>query len=62
LFPLTINAQPVTTVAGGTQGFLDGTGTDAKFHYPSGVASGIYLYRIVSGSGYVDTQRMTLLK
>jgi len=26
------------------------------------VASGIYLYRIVSGRGYVDTQRMTLLK
>jgi flagellar hook assembly protein FlgD len=28
----------------------------------AGVASGIYLYRIVSGSGYVDTKRMTLLK
>jgi hypothetical protein len=26
------------------------------------VASGIYLYRIVSGSGYTDTKRMTLLK
>ena len=38
LFPLTINAQPVTTVAGGTQGFLDGTGTDARFNFPVGVA------------------------
>ena len=28
----------------------------------AGVASGIYLYRIVSGSGYTDTKRMTLLK
>jgi len=28
----------------------------------TGVASGVYLYRIVSGSGYVDTKRMTLLK
>jgi len=28
----------------------------------TGVASGIYLYRIVSGSGYKDTKRMTLLK
>ena len=28
----------------------------------AGVASGVYLYRIVSGSGYVDTKRMTLLK
>ena len=27
-----------------------------------GVASGIYLYRIASGSGYTDTKRMTLLK
>jgi hypothetical protein len=26
------------------------------------LASGIYLYRIVSGSGYTDTKRMTLLK
>jgi len=26
------------------------------------VASGVYLYRIVSGSGYTDTKRMTLLK
>ena len=26
------------------------------------VASGVYLYRIVSGSGYKDTKRMTLLK
>ena len=34
-------------------------GTNA---HGAGVASGIYLYRIVSGSGYVDTQRMTLLK
>jgi hypothetical protein len=28
----------------------------------TGVASGVYLYRIVSGSGYTDTKRMTLLK
>jgi hypothetical protein len=28
----------------------------------AGVASGIYLYRITSGSGYTDTKRMTLLK
>ena len=28
----------------------------------AGVASGVYLYRIVSGSGYTDTERMTLLK
>ncbi len=27
-----------------------------------GVASGVYLYRITSGSGYTDTKRMTLLK
>ena len=26
------------------------------------LASGIYLYRITSGSGYTDTKRMTLLK
>jgi len=28
----------------------------------AGVASGIYLYRITSGSGYTETKRMTLLK
>ena len=28
----------------------------------AGVASGVYLYRIVSGSGYTETKRMTLLK
>jgi len=28
----------------------------------AGVASGVYLYRIVSGNGYKDTKRMTLLK
>ena len=28
----------------------------------AGVASGIYLYRITSGSGYADTKRMKLLK
>jgi len=28
----------------------------------AGVASGIYLYRITSGSGYNETKRMTLLK
>jgi hypothetical protein len=28
----------------------------------AGVASGIYLYRITSGSGYMETKRMTLLK
>jgi len=28
----------------------------------TGVASGVYLYRITSGSGYTDTKRMTLLK
>jgi flagellar hook assembly protein FlgD len=27
----------------------------------AGVASEVYLYRIVSGSGYTDTKRMTLL-
>ena len=28
----------------------------------SGVASGIYLYRVTSSTGYSDTKRMTLLK
>jgi hypothetical protein len=28
----------------------------------TGVASGVYLYRIVSGSGYTETKRMTLMK
>ena len=28
----------------------------------AGGASGIYLYRITSGSGYMDTKRMTLVK
>ncbi len=28
----------------------------------AGVASGIHLYRITSGSGYTETNRMTLLK
>ena len=28
----------------------------------AGVASGVYLYRIVSGSGYTEMKRMTLLK
>jgi len=28
----------------------------------AGVASGIFLYRITSGSGYTETKRMTLLK
>ena len=28
----------------------------------AGVASGVYLYRIVSGSGYTDTKKMTLLQ
>ncbi len=28
----------------------------------AGVASGVYLYRIISGSGYTETKRMTLLK
>ncbi|MEE2708282.1 MAG: hypothetical protein VYA69_01630 [Gemmatimonadota bacterium] len=29
---------------------------------PAGVSSGIYLYRITSGSGFIETKRMTLLK
>ncbi|MEE2709045.1 MAG: hypothetical protein VYA69_05575 [Gemmatimonadota bacterium] len=28
----------------------------------AGVSSGIYLYRITSGSGYTETKWMTLLK
>ena len=28
----------------------------------AGVASGIYLYRITSGSGYTESKRMSLLK
>ena len=39
LFPLALNAQVVTTIAGdGTADFADGTGTAAKFRYPVGVA------------------------
>jgi hypothetical protein len=39
LFPLSANAQEVTTVTGdGAGGFLDGTGTAARFAYPSEVA------------------------
>ena len=39
LHPLSANAQEVTTVAGGSfSGFLDGTGTAARFKDPYGVA------------------------
>jgi hypothetical protein len=31
-------------------------------HQGAAVASGIYLYRITSGSGYTETKWMTLLK
>ncbi|HIG47243.1 MAG TPA: hypothetical protein EYQ20_12735 [candidate division Zixibacteria bacterium] len=39
--------------------FFDGGNGDSG---TARVGSGIYLYRIVSGTGYVDTKRMTLLK
>lgn len=42
-----LNTKSVTTIAGypGRRGFNDGTGVDARFSYPEGVAAdGVYLY------------------
>ncbi|WP_396167208.1 T9SS type A sorting domain-containing protein [Flavobacterium sp.] len=38
LFAITLNAQCVSTLAGSTQGYADGTGTAAKFYSPYSIA------------------------
>ena len=48
---IVISSKVVTTLAGSTYGYDDGTGTDAKFHYPSGITTdGTNLYVAESGT------------
>ena len=66
LFAVTLNAQCVSTIAGSTQGFADGTGTSAMFYNPFGVAvdasGNVYVadtynhkIRKITSSGLVST-------
>ncbi len=53
-------AGVVTTVAGGTEGSADGTGTAASFKWPSGIAIGPDKHLYISDTGNHTIRKITL--